>query len=64
MLVEKVPPYLVAVRLLDDDFTALGRRQMRRALSLAAECVESGEWPGHEPYACARPQVGASQEEA
>ena len=51
VLVEKTPPYLVAVRLLDDQFVDLGRRKMRRAIDLYAKHTESGDWPGYEPYA-------------
>lgn len=65
VLVEKVPPYSVAVRLLDDDFMALGRRKWRRALSVYARCVEADEWPGHEPYAyVSAPRWALAREEA
>jgi hypothetical protein len=50
VLVEKAEPYLVAVRLLDDEFVALGRRKMRRAIDLYVKHTESGDWPGYEPY--------------
>jgi hypothetical protein len=45
--VEKRPPYLVAVFRLDDEGVTHGRRENRANLSILAECLERGEYPGH-----------------
>lgn len=47
VLVEKTAPYLVSVCELVEDFPAVGRSKMRRALERFAQCRESGEWPGY-----------------
>jgi hypothetical protein len=44
---EKDPPYLVAVRDLDDTAVAIGRERNRRALEMYRDCTESGIWPGY-----------------
>jgi PDDEXK-like uncharacterized protein DUF3799 len=47
--VEVDPPHLVSV--VEPDATALyvGRQQGRQAIDIYAECVRSGQWPGHVP---------------
>ncbi len=45
--VEKRAPYLVAVFNLEDEDVMDGRRENRAHLSLMAECVERGEYPGY-----------------
>lgn len=47
VVVEKEPPYFVAVYELDDDALDLGRTLNRRALDLYAECVATDVWPGY-----------------
>lgn len=47
LVVEKKPPYAVAVYVLDPESIALGRAEYRRDLQLYAECVRSGQWPGY-----------------
>jgi hypothetical protein len=47
--VEKDPPHLVSVVELAAEFPEIGRRKMRRAIDLYAECSRSGEWPGYAP---------------
>lgn len=42
----KEPPYLVTVFDLDDDYLERGRRQVRKALRIYAECKTTGRWPG------------------
>jgi len=44
---DKTPPYLVAVVELDDDYRAIGERNLRRAIDLYAECRAAGRWPGY-----------------
>jgi hypothetical protein len=45
--VEKTPPYLVAVHQLPTIWKEMGRTKARRARSVYAECLASGEWPGY-----------------
>jgi hypothetical protein len=45
--VEKAPPYAIGIYRLDDDAMAEGARVLRRALNLAARCLESGHWPAY-----------------
>lgn len=47
VFVHSEPPHHVRVVDLDERFRRLGRARHRLALSVFAECVESGEWPGH-----------------
>lgn len=45
--VEKAPPYAVGLYRLDDDAMAEGARLRRRALDIAARCLDSGKWPSY-----------------
>lgn len=58
VMVEKTPPYLVAVWQLSRDFAEMGEKEARVARERYAACVESGEWPGY-PHAVqlAKPPV-------
>jgi len=47
VLVEKKPPHGVAVTEIDEDDIEQGRRECRRWLNQAAECFDSGVWPGY-----------------
>jgi exodeoxyribonuclease VIII len=47
LVVEKKPPYAVAVYVLDPESIALGRAEYRRDLQLYAECKRTGVWPGY-----------------
>lgn len=47
LVVEKEPPYAVAVYVLSADQANLGRRQWRRGLEIYAECERTGQWPGY-----------------
>jgi hypothetical protein len=47
-VVEKTPPYLANVHVLDDEAIAVGHDRNRRAIDLYAACLESGEWPGYD----------------
>jgi hypothetical protein len=44
--IEKTPPYLIGFYALDEAAVVVGRRQVRRALGLLAQCIERDEWPG------------------
>lgn len=44
---EKEAPYLPAVVWVGDEYLDLGRRDMRRAIDLWAECNRTGVWPGY-----------------
>lgn len=50
---EKAPPYLVSVLRFDADAVADGARMMRRAVTLFADCTDSGQWPGYTDTAVA-----------
>lgn len=58
---EKEPPYLPAVVTVGDDYLQLGRRDMRRAIDLWAECNRTGQWPGY-PATIAEPPKWALDE--
>lgn len=45
--IEKVPPYVPAVRALSDRFIVAGRLIYRRALRRFADCLSNGKWPGY-----------------
>lgn len=45
--VEKEPPYLPAVFVLDDDYREMGRAAAKRARALYRRGIDSGVWPGH-----------------
>lgn len=45
VVVEKEPPYAVAVYSLDQDAIRLGRLEYQRDLAAVRKCMESGEWP-------------------
>ncbi|MCT2087336.1 PD-(D/E)XK nuclease-like domain-containing protein [Microbacterium enclense] len=47
VVVEKDPPYLVAVFVLDDDYREIGAARAKRARELFAASRESGVWPGY-----------------
>ena len=47
LAVEKTPPFAVGLYRLDDDAMAEGARVRRRALDLAARCLETGRWPAY-----------------
>lgn len=47
LVVEKKPPYGVAVYQLDADSMELGRQQYRQDLDLYHRCRQAGEWPGY-----------------
>jgi exodeoxyribonuclease VIII len=47
IVVEKKPPYAVAVYVLDEESVTLGRAKYRKALDVYAECKSSGTWPGY-----------------
>lgn len=59
---EKTPPYLVAVVTVSDAYLALGRREMRRAIDLWAECNATGIWPGYAPSVAEPPAWAIEQE--
>jgi PDDEXK-like domain of unknown function (DUF3799) len=44
--VEKTPPYLVGVYVLDTEALDIGREEYQRDLALYRECMEIGIWPG------------------
>lgn len=48
VFVEKAPPHLVNVVVLDDEALAVGRRRNTAALRLYAECTRTGTWPGYD----------------
>lgn len=47
IVVEKKPPYLVAVHQLDVTFQQAGKTLAREARRIYAECTASGVWPGY-----------------
>lgn len=47
LVVEKEPPYAVAVYQLDADSIEAGRQQYRKNLTLLAECMSFDEWPAY-----------------
>lgn len=47
IFVEKTPPYLVAVRQLDDMVLEAGRMMINRDLQLLRNCRERDQWPGY-----------------
>lgn len=49
VVVEKAPPYNVAVYTLDDDSITIGTAEVRESLNTYAECQASGEWPAYSP---------------
>ena len=58
---EKEAPFLVAVVSVGADYLALGRRDMRRAIDLWAECTRTNTWPGY-PATVAEPPRWALDE--
>jgi hypothetical protein len=50
-VVEKAPPYLVALYTLDDHHIEPGRKQYQTALVKYKDCLDSGVWPGYSPEA-------------
>ena len=53
IVVEKAPPYAVAVYELGPNLTSYAIEDFERAVKLYADCTASGEWPGYS----AEPQV-------
>ena len=47
--VEKQPPHLVAVYMLDEAALLMGAHRTRRGLSTLAECLATDTWPGYSP---------------
>ena len=47
IVVEKEPPYLTAVFMLDRDFKEIGHQKAARARRVLATCREKDEWPGY-----------------
>jgi len=47
IVVEKNPPYQVAVYYADSDMIKLGHAEYRAALELYSKCKADGEWPGY-----------------
>lgn len=47
---ETDPPYLVGCYNIHPRSLAEGAAKNRRAMEVWRDCVESGEWPGHNPY--------------
>lgn len=47
VVVEKEPPYCVAIYELPHEDIERGRVQMRRAIDLFAECLKQDRWPGY-----------------
>jgi hypothetical protein len=45
VVVEKEPPFAVAVYSLDEDAIRLGRMEYQRDLNMVRDCMESDEWP-------------------
>ena len=48
-VVEKTPPFAVALYHIDGDELAAGRQLAARYLDLHARCIEANEWPGYAP---------------
>lgn len=53
---EKEAPYLTSVVTVSDDYLELGRRDMRRAINLWAECSRTDTWPGYPSITAEPPQ--------
>ncbi len=49
VVVEKEPPFLVAVFVLDEDYREIGAARAKRARELFAVSHDSGIWPGYPP---------------
>lgn len=47
IVVEKAPPYAVGMYRLDESALAQGARDVRRALDIAAQCMERDHWPAY-----------------
>lgn len=47
IVIEKAPPYCIAIYELDDTTLRFGRHQYRENLKKYAECMATGEWPGY-----------------
>ena len=47
IVVEKEPPHLTGVFMLDRDFREIGKQKAARARRVLAECREKDEWPGY-----------------
>jgi exodeoxyribonuclease VIII len=46
IFVEKTPPFLVGVYVLDTEAVEIGREEYQRDLAMYRECKETGIWPG------------------
>lgn len=49
VVVEKEPPYAVAVYTLDEDAVRLGRMEYQRDIGMVRDCLEKDEWPSFPP---------------
>ncbi len=47
VFVEKVPPYELAVFMLDDDAQRRGAESIRKSMQTLATCIETGSYPGY-----------------
>lgn len=47
VVVEKEPPYLVAVHRLNEQFADMGVTEALEAVDVYGRCVSTGEWPGY-----------------
>lgn len=45
---ESSPPYEPALRMLSEEFLAIGRAQVARDLALFCQCVATRHWPGYQ----------------
>jgi len=48
VIVENVPPFEPARRMLSEAFIAVGRARYVAALERYCECLKSGDWPGYD----------------
>lgn len=48
VVVEKSPPYAVAVHQLDGDYARMGERSAHEARDIFKRCMESGVWPAYD----------------
>lgn len=47
IVVEKTPPYQVAIYAASERMKELGEREFRHDIAIYRDCVESGNWPGY-----------------
>lgn len=48
LLVENVPPYQPAKRMLHADFLGFAQQQVKRLMSAYCGCIKTGRWPGYD----------------